>query len=117
MVPLCLTGLTFHVTSCISCRAGGAGVWVVQGRWRRRVGRAGPVAQGCGSCRAGGETRASQACRAAFSSMPRPLRASTSTAPVSELRRKRSPATPASSAAFTVRGLGPSTVSFVPAVR
>ncbi len=65
----------------------------------------------------GARRAATQACSAAFNSMPRPLRASTSTEPVSELRRKRSPGTPESSRAFTVRGASPITVSFVPAVR
>ena len=61
--------------------------------------------------------RQAQACKAAFSWIPRPLRASTSTAPVRELRRNNRPGTPESSTAFTVRGASPSTVSFVPAVR
>ena len=62
------------------------------------------------------------ACSAAFSSMPPPDRCSTSTAPLSELRRKSSPGTPESSTALTVCGrpsavgAPPTTTTLVPAV-
>ncbi len=54
------------------------------------------------------------ACSAELSSTPVPERASTSTAPVSELRRNSRPLAPDSSRAFTTRPSG--RVTFVPAV-
>src|SRR3569833_295573 len=53
------------------------------------------------------------ACRIEFSSTPDPVRGTTSTAPVAELRRKTAPETPLSSRALTTL---PSTTPFVPAV-
>lgn len=62
--------------------------------------------------------RGAYACSAALSSTPLPSRGSTSTAPVTLLRRKSRFGTPLNSSALTVRGSSPgvSTTAFVPAV-
>ena len=94
-------------------RARRCGEGAAQRRAPWRSGRAARGRKGVGA--AGGPGR--YACRAAFSVMPRPSRASTSTAPVSELRRNSRFGTPDSSTALIVRGSPPpSRVTFVPAV-
>ena len=113
-----------QVQACRHCRHSGmqacrrAGAQACRHAGVQARGRAGVQAcRHAGVRAARARRRQAQACKAAFSWMPRPLRASTSTAPVTELRRNNRPGTPESSTAFTVRGASPSTVSFVPAVR
>lgn len=95
--------------SCVrpKCRSGGDGEVVQASHW--------PFSPASPAFRKKADRAASYACSAALSAMPSPERGSTSTAPVSELRRNSRLGTPLRADALTVESV-PTTETFVPAV-